>query len=46
MVFSVFIQYFNQTSGDSDQTPDSTASDLALPCLPMSHKKGHKSYMG
>ena len=26
-------------SGDPDQTPRSVASDLVLPCLPLSHKK-------
>ena len=31
--------YFMPTSGDSDQTPRSAASDLGLRCLSMSHKK-------
>ena len=29
---------------DTDQTPCNTASDLALGCLPMSHKKGPKAF--
>ena len=29
-------------NGDPDQTPRSTASDLGLYCLPMSHKRDTK----
>ena len=31
--------YENANSEDPDQTPHYAASDLALHCLPMSHKK-------
>ena len=44
MVIFIFIQvlienYASKHSGDPDQTPYSVVSDLALHCLPMSHKK-------
>ena len=38
--------HFLSKLGDSDQTPQSAASDLGLHCLPMSHKKGCLAYMG
>ena len=43
MVFFIFIQVlienYASKQSDADQTPHSVASDLGLPCLPMSHKK-------
>ena len=45
MVFTIFIQIiiqcrtFCEQTGDADQTPRSSASDLGLHCFPMSHKK-------
>ena len=41
MVFCIQIEYtiLQSSSGDSDQTLGSAASDLGLHCFPMSHKK-------
>ena len=38
--FSFLFKIMQANSGDPDQTPHSVASDLGLPYLPMSHKKG------
>ena len=40
--YSNFNRIFCKQTVETDQTPRSTASDLGLHCLPMSHKKDAK----